>query len=71
MIVTLEQLCPQDVKKKRKEKTALSYCKSLGQMKEVTFFFNVFFNGEGVVEKLNLNKRDCCCSIIEYFFYYL
>lgn len=46
MIVTLGQLCPQDVKKKRKEKTALSYCKSLGQMKEVTFFLMYFLMGK-------------------------
>lgn len=39
MIVTLGQLCPQDVKKKKKRKNlALLYCKSLGHMKEVTFF---------------------------------
>jgi len=40
MIVTLGQLSPQDVKKKEKKRKnlALLYCKSLGQMKEVTFF---------------------------------
>ena len=63
MIVTLGQLCPQYVKNqtnqtnKQTKNLALLYYKLLRQMNEVTFFFNLFFNGEGFVEKLNLDQK--------------